>query len=300
MDVPAQAAGLQDRVPVARVVGDGAGLGLHERLEGIEPAAVPVARLPPEGVEVEQLGEAPVLREGQHGLRLGLRGRRGAAVGRAADARARTAGRVPAEGVVAVEIDPDALREHAAVLAPHVVAAKHVLVPVGVPDRGDPDLVAVDQLGDGGRAGVAAGQALDRPQRDHGRHQLAGVVRADEQDVGLVLVDDDVVGDLDGEQVPPLRRRRRPVLRRQVDHLGDGRKGRFRAVHLGVDLVQGRVVLLVAPPGRRPRARPGSRGTVASARAASSSRPRRSRAKSSGPETISSKSRAVIEPSSTS
>ena len=87
----------------------------------------------------------------------------------------------------------------------------------------DPDLARVDDVRDPGVLAVAVGEPVEDVQGHLEAHVLVGVVEAVEQDLGLVLVDVDVVADL-----------RRPQLaalvaladREQVDDVGVGRGDR--------------------------------------------------------------------------
>ena len=139
------------------------------------------------------------------GARLGRReGLRAVVGGRRLRARRAAAAR-PVVAVVAVEVGPDRARARVrlAVLAPGAVGRTGEVVfgAVGVDREDDPDLAAVDDVGDPLVGAVAIRQPAQDRQRLLEREVLAGVVESVEHDLGLGLVGRDVVGDLGDPQV---------------------------------------------------------------------------------------------------
>src|SRR5205085_6500000 len=108
--------------------------------------------------------------------------------------RGRAAADVPGVGVVAVQVDArvgdvgvgagrgPAAGGRVAVLTPPLGAGLHARVAVRVDDRDDPDLPAVDQVGEQRVAAVVVDEHVQGAQRQLGRDDLAGVVGAQVED----------------------------------------------------------------------------------------------------------------------
>ena len=163
-----------------------------------------------------------------------------------------------AEVPVQVGADRGRARGRLAVLPPEVeVAARDVgLGPVRVHREDDPDLPGVDDVRD---PGVVTDVAVDEPVHDpEGHletHVLVGVGQPVEQDLGLVLVDGDVVRDLDRPHVPALvgLADREPL----DDSPGGPPRRRRRRRHLGIGVV---ALPALREVGRDRRRRDGERG----------------------------------------
>ena len=216
----------------------------HPARERVAQASIPVQHFAAARVIVDDFREPLRLRPDHHRLRFGL-GRRGrplVGVGRRAGA-ARARGR-PALRVVAVLIDARTVRERPPVLAPHVARREHEVVAIRVPDRCDPDLVAIDDCGDPRIGAITGGEMAGSFQRDDRRADFPRVMRRDDQHRGLVFVRRHVIRDFQGEEVSSLDRRRRAIGRRDVDDLCNLRMRGGYLLHPKENAVQIRV------PGR--------------------------------------------------
>src|SRR5439155_423249 len=173
--------------------------------------------------------------------------------------RARSAAATPAIAEVPVEVGPDIRRPggRLAVLPPEVeLAARDVVLgAVRVDGEHDPHLAGVDDLRDAEVVTVAVDEPVHDVEGHLETHVLVAVGQSVEEDLGLVLVDVDVVRDLDRPDRPPL------VARADREAPDDVRmRGRNRGDiggHLGVGVVTG---VARREVGRRSRRRGGERG----------------------------------------
>ena len=176
-----------------------------------------------------------------HRACLGGREGLGAAVGDVARARAGPPAATPVIAVVAVEIRPDRRCPwcRLAVLAPVVEAAAGDVefLAVRVDHEHDPDLTRVDDVRDSRVVTVAIDEPVHDREGHLGGHVLVGVVPAVEHDLGLGLVDADVVRDLDRPDVAALVAL---ADREAMDDVGvrGGQRGDLGG-HLGVAVVAG-------------------------------------------------------------
>ena len=126
------------------------------------------------GVEVDVEGDALAAGEIAQGGGFGLGEGGGAAVGFGALAGAGAAA-APGDAEVAVEVDAVIA---AAIFAPEATAAPGVLVAVGVDDRDDPEIGAVEEAAEGWVAIAVAEEAIGDAGGDHGGDPLARVLSA--------------------------------------------------------------------------------------------------------------------------
>ena len=163
------------------------------------------------------------------------------AVVEAARARAGLPAAAPAITVVAVEIRPDRRgpRRRLAILAPVVepAAGDVEFLAVGVDHEDDPDLTRVDDVRDPRVVAIAVDEPVHDREGHLGGHVLVGVVPAVEHDLGLGLIDADVVRDLDCPDVAALVAL---ADREAMDDVGvrGGQRGDLGG-HLGVAVVAG-------------------------------------------------------------
>ena len=231
------------------------------------------------GLDLLHATDHPAVDEVAQRLRLGCGERRRPPVGLRRGGAGRAAAATPVVGPVAVQVGADVGRTAVGlpVLAPGPVrpGGDVVLAAVRVDRRHDPDLPAVDDVGDPGVGAVAVGEEVEQVDRHLDGQVLTGVLLGVEQDLRLVLVGADVVGDLHRHQVAALVRRTDADLagdRRMVgdDLVHDG--GQFRVVVVvGVGRREGQ-----SCRSRRRRARRWAAGPAAPAgsRACRSRRPR--------------------------
>ena len=197
------------------------------------------------GLDLLHAADHPTVDEVAQRLRLGCGERRRPPVGLRRGGAGRAAAAAPVVGPVAVQVGADVGRTAVGlpVLAPGPVrpGGDVVLAAVRVDRRHDPDLPAVDDVGDPGVGAVAVGEQVEQVDRHLDGQVLTGVLLGVEQDLGLVLVGADVVGDLHRHQVAAL------VRRTDADLAGDRRMVGDDLVHDGG---QFRVVVVVGVGGR--------------------------------------------------
>ena len=206
---------------VSRGLRERGGFLLHPRGERMAQAAIGVEDFPPVRMVVDDFREALAFGPGHHRPRFRFRSGRWSLVGVGTDAGAASARRAPCLRVVPVLVDADPVREDATVLSPQVVGREDVVVAVGIPDRGDPDLVRIDGAGDPLVDAVSGRQSSRGFERDDGRADLTRMMRRGDEHRRLVLVDLHIVRDAQRKDVAPFESRRRVVCGGDVDDLGD-------------------------------------------------------------------------------
>jgi hypothetical protein len=139
------------------------------------------------------------------------------------------------------------------------VVVLHVDVAIRVHARRDPDFTLVHELGHVGIRAVVGEQVLGELERQLDAHELARMVAAHDQDLGLRLVRRDVVRDLQRVDLAQLEAR---ADRRQARQTGIRRHEALQGdVHLVVRpvrtevLVQGGNAVAAARSGQEPRLR---------------------------------------------